>query len=456
MKMTKPPSPLPDPLFFEKIHPMRVLLVNPRIEYASTNDRLNDFLSRQTSFPRRYPPLALLLLAALTPDRDEITYIDENVRPIDFEASADVIAISCMTPQATRAYEIADAFRARGIRVILGGVHPTVLPQDAAPHADAVLVGEAESVWRTLLGDARRGRLRPLYHGPLSDLRRSPPPRYDLLGRGDFLDLPAIFFPVQFSRGCPRNCSFCSVTLLCGRRHRMKSSAQMQKEIHASKPFQRFGNIVIRLNDANPLMHRLHAKTMVRAIAQMHVKWLCVADIDIGRDPELLDGLAASGCVVLGIGFESFDSNVLSELSPWKHRRLTSYARSVRAIQQRGIMVAGNIILGLKRHTQDDLRRICDFAAEHHLFLQYTIATPYPGTRFYHTLQQEGRLLPHVPWSEYNSFNVVFRTKMDPHRIAEDLCWLYEQSQARQSLDMFRAPPTRFLPLKSAKRDRMR
>lgn len=410
---------------------MRLLLVNPEIDFTSLNPRLDAFLKKcVVPVIRKNPSLPLLVVAGLTPPDIEVVYADEHVRKITGDEPADLVGIGCMTPQAARACEIADVFRRRGTPVVLGGVHPTVLPREAKGHADAVVVGEAEGVWKGVIRDFRRGKLKDFYRGRMCDLASSPLPRYDLLTPDDFAGMPRAMVPVQFTRGCPRNCSFCNIPKICGRRQRIKKVKQMIAEIMAAIASCRMPDAMIKLSDANPFVSRIKAMAISEAFSNAPVPWVSLADISIARHPDILAKLRRSGCFMLAIGFESVETGVLERVSPWKRSYQRSYADAVRIIGDHGIAVAGNFMLGFGRHSRDDLQRILDFAIENRIMSQFTIATPFPGTRFYDELEAEGRIKKEIDWRFYNAFNVVYETLMNADEIAEDICWLYEKMTA--------------------------
>lgn len=417
---------------------MRLLLINPKIDFTSLNPKFDLFLKeRIISRIEKHASLALLVVAGLTPPDVEVTYLDEHARDLNFDDPVDLVGIGCMTPQATRAYEIADAYRSRGVRVIMGGAHPTVLSEEVLDHADAVVVGEAERVWKTIIKDFKSGKLKKIYRGAPADMRRSPVPRYDLLTDADFEGVPCALVPIQCTRGCPRDCSYCSIPKLSGRKMRIKSKSQIQREAEAVAATVTCGctDRLIRLVDANPFVNINFTKTICDAMAKINVKWTSLADVSIGHNPKILELLRGAGCFVVAIGFESIETDILDSMSPWKSGKRKLYEEAIRNINDHGIIVAGNFIIGYKRHTKDDLKRIIDFVSENKLASQCTIATPYPGTRFYEELRAAGRLKSEIDWRYYNAFNVVFEAEMDADEIAEDVCWLFEEMTAPSLMD---------------------
>lgn len=414
---------------------MRLLLINPRLDFSSCNPRLDHFLKTRYDRILRDISLGLLTVAALSPPDVEVTYLDENFdKPGPFP-EADIVGIHAMTPQAPRAYEIAAIYRRRKTAVILGGPHPSVLPDEATSHADAVVAGEAEQVWARCLSDARQNKLKPIYQAPLADLSRSRSPRYDLMGdRHSFL-AGHHFVPVQFSRGCPRGCAYCSVTLLSGRRTRSKTSCRITREIDGLAALFPREQLVLKVVDANPFVDLARARTRIRALAHAGVRWTSFADASICKHPEMLSLLRRSGCTTLNVGFENLDADALDLMSPWKGRHLTSYPDIVRAIQDHGLVATGNFMLGWKPHTQDTVRRIRDFVIEQNVFSHYFVVTPYPGTQFYAELKRRRKLRPDVGWDRYNAFNMVYRGAMTEEQVTDDVAWLYEQTWAPEVIE---------------------
>ncbi|HPQ81083.1 MAG TPA: radical SAM protein, partial [bacterium] len=332
-----------------------------------------------------------------------------------------------MTQQATRAYEIADRFRKAGVPVVMGGIHATVLPDEAALHADAVLAGEAERVWRRLVSDFRRGKMKPLYRGEPADLSKSPVPRYDLVKNFNFENAAQRFVPVQASRGCPHNCAFCSVTHVYGRRFRTKTVPQVAREFEAI--ISEFGpDTIVKFNDDNPFVNKAFARRMLEAIAPLGVRWFALADIEIAEDPKLLDLMRRAGCIALGIGFESMEPGSLGEVSLWKKDRIKNYPGAIEKIRKEGIAVAGSFMFGFDHDTSDSFRRVRDFVLEHRVPSKYSIVTPFPGTRLYDELLRQGRIHIGLDWSHYNFLNVVFETKIPPQELCGEMARLYEDT----------------------------
>ena len=351
------------------------------------------------------PSLGLLTLAGCTPDHHAIEYLE---RP-EFDPAAlpdfDLVAISSFTAKSSVMYAIADHYRARGIAVVLGGLHVTLCPDEAAAHADAIVVGDGEAAWPRLLADWERGALTPRYTrstvGPAA--LGAATPRYDLLDPARYNRLP-----VQTTRGCPYACEFCAASRVLGP-YRLKPVASVVRELRAVKacwprPF-------IELADDNTFVDKAHGRALVRAIAAEDVRWFTETDVTVADDPELLHLLADSGCRQLLIGFESPSAEALGRIggAGFKHAWFDRYRPAIDAIQARGVSVIGCFIAGTDGDTPDVFEAIERFVESSGLAdVQVTVLTPFPGTALHRRLAREGRLLPNPGWERCTLFDVAF------------------------------------------------
>ena len=283
----------------------RIVLVNPKT---------NSFTTRPMYFNKAlYSPLAgLVAVAALIPeDQYEVVLVDENIEPIDFDLKADLVGISAMTAYVNRGYEIADAFRQRGVPVIMGGVHPSFMPDEALQHADAIVIGEAELVMPRVLDDLRRGRLKGTYKGDqLHPMAGLPQPRYDLVKRERYVTSTFI----QTSRGCHFACKFCAEHLMNGLRFRYRPVDDVMREIDEC------GNRVIALNDADFFGTPRRAAEVMRALKGRGVRWQAGVNSSGANNDELLELAAESGCYMLSIGFESISLQTLRNAHKHQNR----------------------------------------------------------------------------------------------------------------------------------------
>ena len=346
------------------------------------------------------PPLALPLLAALTPPEVEVRLLDENVEAVDTTADVDWVAITCMTASAPRAYALSDAFRRRGIPVVMGGIHPTVLPDEAAAHADAVVIGEAEPLWREVVADLAAGRLRPRYQRDgYSDLVGLPRPRRELLQVDRYLTTNV----VQTGRGCPNGCSFCTVSTISGRRYRFRPVGEVVEEVRS------LGGWVGFVDD-NIAGHARRAKELFEALIPLRTRWIGQADLTMAKDPELLSLAARSGCQAMFIGLESLSRENLQDTGKTPNLGVDMGA-AIRSIHRAGIEIIGSFVLGLDGDDRGVFARTVAFAERHKLVAaQFAVLTPFPGTAMRQQLEREGRIADH-DWSRYTMSNVVFRPR---------------------------------------------
>lgn len=355
------------------------------------------------------PSLGLLTLAGATPREHEVVYMEHGDKTPEQLADLgfDLVAISTFTAQAPEAYVFADACRAHGLKVALGGLHVTVCHEEALQHADHVLVGEGEEIWPELLLDLGRGTARAVYdaRGRVFDLARSPLPRYDLLDPARYNRIT-----VQSARSCPHRCTFCASGILLRGPYRKKPIELVQRDLDAiaaiwPRPF-------IELADDNTFVDKRWGRRLAEAFIPYDLKWFTETDVTVAEDEALLETLAESGCRQVLIGLESVDREAVEglEATPFKASRVATYARAVQRIQEHGISVNGCFILGADHHTPADFARIARFADEVGLAeVQVTVLTPFPGTPLYARLAAEGRLLQPGDWGGCTLFDVTFQ-----------------------------------------------
>lgn len=371
-------------------------------------------------------PLALSYVASLVPPDINVSVIDENVDEIDFEKPVDLVGISVLTMTAPRAYEIAKAYRKRGTPVVLGGIHPTVLPEEAAEHADAIVVGEAEEVWPKLLLDFQKGEMAKIYQRsePCS-LEALPRPRWDLMNKGAYLTTNV----VQATRGCPYNCAFCTVPRFFGRKYRCRPVEDVIAEI-ASLDGKLLGFV-----DADITGNPVYAKKLFKALIPYKKIWAGDAGIKAADDPELLKLAAKSGCKGLFVGFESLSPASLQEAG--KSQNVVEYYKeAIRRINQHGISVLSGFMFGFDADDESVFERTVEFAVESKiLYADFNILCPYPGTTAYSKLLQEGRIIE-TDWTKYfGMYNVVFRPKqMSVETLREGCLWAWKEFYSSKAI----------------------
>jgi len=349
-------------------------------------------------------PLAFANLAGMTPAEIEVVLIDQRLEPINYDERTDLVAISVETFTARNAYQIATRFRSRGVRVVLGGCHPTFLPEEALAYADAVVIGDAEGLWPDVIRDARAGRLERVY-------RRSEPPPLDgmKVDRGVFAGKRyAPVLPVQFGRGCRFACDFCSIHALYGRRLRQRPIDEVVAEI------EELGCMNVFFVDDNLFVDTDQAERLFRSLAPLKVAWSCQVSVDVTRNTGLLNLMAKSGCQAVVIGFESFDERNLAQMNKQWSNPSEDYATAVRKLHDCGIMVYGTFVFGYDHDTVDSFDVALDFALRSNFFLaNFNPLTPTPGTPLYDRLRVEGRLI-YDPWwlaSDYRYGQAIFHPR---------------------------------------------
>ena len=382
------------------------------------------------------PSLGLLTLAGMTPDAFDVSY--HEVPDVDALAElppCDVAAISSYSAQIRDGYRLADRFRAAGVKVVMGGLHVTALPDEALAHADAVVLGEGEIGWPEVLRDLAAGRLRRVYAaaGREYDLADSPMPRFDLLDVDRYNRLT-----VQATRGCPWRCEFCAASIRLTPRYKAKPVERVIAEIreikrHWPRPFIEFA-------DDNGFVSRDHAKALLRALAPERVHWFSESDISIADDPELLELMRESGCRELLIGLESPTVDGIEGVEQrrnWKRTRFARYLDDIGRIQGHGIAVNGCFVLGLDGDGPDVFGAVEEFVRASGQFdVQITVMTPFPGTPLYERLRQQGRLLEPEDWERCSLFDVNFwPARMSPDELQEGLLWLARRLYTTQERD---------------------
>ncbi|HEX2958449.1 MAG TPA: radical SAM protein [Chitinispirillaceae bacterium] len=381
---------------------MHLLLINPCNSLVSTVKSRENYWNKYVV----WKPLGLLVLAGLTPGDWEISLIDENIAVPDYETLVrpDLVGITAFTSQAARAYEIAAAFRLRKIPVVMGGIHASMCAGEAMERVDAVVKGEAESVWTEVLKDCRNNTLKKLYEGVRLDLEAVPAARHDLLSKGYH------FGSIQTSRGCPLACSFCSVTAFNGgkfRRRPVNSVIQEFRLIQEKDVLIVDDNLVGTRKE-----HIEYTKTLLREMirAKLGKRWIAQVTINMADDEELLTLARKAGCAGVFIGFESVSAEGLSEVSKKITVRHTHEMRdSVRCIQKHGISVLGSFILGLDIDGKGCGKQIASTARSYGLdVLNVMVLTPLPGTRLWKTMEAENRLIEGVFPRDWKYFTLTF------------------------------------------------
>ncbi|HEY5642435.1 MAG TPA: radical SAM protein [Woeseiaceae bacterium] len=349
----------------------------------------------------RYSPLTLPTLAALIPDdiEHQLQLFDEGIEDIPLDIDADIIGITVITGTAVRSYELAKKFRERGVCVVLGGPHVTLVPGDAQPHADAIVVGYAEDTWPELLRDFQAGQLKPRYlQSPNLSLAGRPRPRRDLVKRGRYAKTQVF----EATRGCVHRCDFCVVPSAWGRKPYQKPVAEVVDEIRST------GARRAIFVDLNLVADRDYAAELFEALVPLKLRWGGLATSMIARDEALLELCARSGCIGLLIGFESISHSGLKGI----HKGFNTpddYAEWVRRIHAHGIAINGTFVFGIDDDGPEVFERTAEFVIDTGIDLpRFAILTPFPGTVLFDRLDREGRITSRN-WELYDGQHVVFR-----------------------------------------------
>jgi radical SAM superfamily enzyme YgiQ (UPF0313 family) len=366
---------------------------------------------------QRFSVLPLTTVAALTPPGHQLVLCDENVEALDLEQEADLVGISFMTALAPRAYEIARAFRARGIPVVAGGYHPTFMPEEAAHHFDSVVVGDAEGSWPRLVEDLERGELQPVYRNPSPpSLAGLPVPERRLTLR--HAKRYATVNAVQSGRGCRHPCRYCSITAFHQQRHRTRPVDEVIAEIASLH-----GDFMFI--DDNIIADPAYARALFERLVPLRKRWVSQCSLLIADDPRLLALARRSGCSGLFIGLESLDpQNLVAVGKGFNAAR--GMADRIARIRKSGIGIVAGIIVGMDHDGPEVFRRMLQFLRETRVdALQLNILTPLPGTPLFSDFEAQGRILDR-DWSHYDFRHTVIRpARMSSEQLQAGADWLY-------------------------------
>jgi radical SAM superfamily enzyme YgiQ (UPF0313 family) len=353
---------------------MKVTFIRPNLY----DDRSSDAME----------PLCFAILKSLTPSEIETSFYDERLEPIPLDETTDLVAITVETYTARRAYQIAGEYRRRGVPVVMGGYHPTFLPEEALAHADCIVKGDAEDVWGRVLQDAQNGVLERIYQSDqFPELANVIPDRSIFQGKKY-----APMSLVQYSRGCKFNCSFCSIRAFYGSTLRQRPVEDVVEDIRRS------GSRHIFLVDDNIFVDVAKARELFEALIPLGIQWSCQVSIDIARDKTLVDLMARSGCISALIGFESLEPESLKEIKKGWNVKWQSYDEAIAVMQNAGIMLYGTFVFGCENDRVENFDSAVDFAIRHKLLLaNFNPLTPMPGAPLFDRMKREGRLL-HDRW----------------------------------------------------------
>lgn len=345
------------------------------------------------------PSLTIPLLASLVPSHIEVIAIDENIEDIDFNVDVDIVGITTLTSQATRAYQIAQEFRSRAKTVIMGGFHPTLMPHEAKAYCDSVVIGEAEGILGRLFHDWEHGELQPFYKSrERPDLSKLPVPRYDLLKPDRYF---YNWMPVQTTRGCPLRCKFCSVTEFFKGSFRKSTIDRVLRDIKATS-----SNKIFFVDD-NLTIHAKFAKELFRALIPLNINWGGQSNIKFVRDKELLQTAKESGCFFMLTGIDTLNEMTLKSIHK-PCNKIEDYKEELQIMREAGIVCHASIIIGFDYDSLETFNRTFDFLMENHVPVIYlNMLTPLPGTEIYAQFKREKRIFENE-WRDFFSLEPTF------------------------------------------------
>jgi radical SAM superfamily enzyme YgiQ (UPF0313 family) len=400
---------------------MKILLIypNPRNEFDSLMNHPflwsigTKILNRLSRFPIYsptsgyiLPPLGPLAVAANTPAGIEIEFVDERIEEINFNSHVDLVGISVMTSSANHAYNTAQRFIQKGIPVVLGGIHPSLLPDEAIKYSNSVVIGEVEGLWEEILDDCKNKRLKKIYKNrEFPSLKNLPVPRFDLLKDGCYLTKNII----ETGRGCPHKCSFCSATKFLGNKFRFRPVMDIINEIKERK----LENETVIFMSDNIFGNKNFAESLFSAIVPLNIKWMGGSSISIANYPEILRMASKSGCKSLFIGFESLTASNLNKIDKNQNPNPGDYPLLIKRIHRENIGITGSFIIGLEDDQKSIFKEVSKFVYKTNIECpQVWPLIPYPGTKIYDFLNEERRIVDYN-WDHYNNItdNVVYKPR---------------------------------------------
>jgi len=379
---------------------MKIALIFPRIEHGVTTHNEKGSLM---SIIFGYPIITLPHLAAITPEKYDVSIINENYEDLNFDIDVDLVGITTYTMTSPRVYEIADEFRKRGKKVVLGGYHVTAMPEEAKQHADSLVLSWAEGTWPALLQDAERGKLKPTY-GPADEysLNGIPPLRRDLIKYNPILGA------VQTTRGCPNRCEFCAIGSFSNHGLRQRPVKEVVEDI------KQMPNMMYIFHDPHMTVNRKYAKKLFKELIRqkVHKYWVANGTTNVLRvvDDEFLQLARKSGCVEWFVGFESVSQAALDGIKK-THNKVEDFKEMINRVHDHGMAVQGGIIFGFDEDTPDIFETTLEKMIELEIdVVELNILTPYPGTPLFDRLNKEGRIFT-KDWSKYNQVEIVYEPK---------------------------------------------
>lgn len=374
-------------------------------------------------------PLLFALLKPLTPPEVELEFFDENIEPLPTPRQGvyDAVALTTDTFSARRTYQIAQGYRELGIPVIMGGYHPTLCSDEAALHADTVVIGEAEDTWPQILEDLKQGSLKQVYRSSNTNDLALFSCDYTVFEGKRYNPLAV----VQYARGCRFSCDFCSVHSFYGSKVRCRPPEQLAQTVST------LSNKLVFFADDNLCASKAQLTALVAALAPLKKRWICQVSMDVAADVELLNSMRAAGCMMVLLGIESLDSGNL-DLMGKRANLATDYKTALANIRAAGLMTYGCFVIGYDHDDATSAERICDFALEHQLTIaNFNPLIPTPQTPLYQRLKDEGRLLYDEKWwihPDYRYGKTAFiPARMSPDELAQSVFRARQRFYSRSS-----------------------
>lgn len=392
-----------------------------------------------------FPSLTLPYLAGLTPKNVGVEMRNDYIESIVPEKEKwDLVAITITTPHAIRGYALADAFRALGVPVVMGGAHATFRPDEALKHCDAVVVGEAEYSLPKLITDFQHNRLKRQYTADtLHPLENLPSPRYDLI---PYRKYRYRAIPIQTSRGCPHNCRYCTVTALYGRKYRFRPIDEVVEELNAAK--QTIGSKLVYFIDDNIAANKNYAYRLFEALLPLGIYWVCQCAITMADEKELLRLAVKAGMRGAFIGLESLNSDALKQANK-NINKVETYDEKLDSFKKAGVSVSANLIFGFEDDTASTFSNARAFISSRGIYANPYILTPYPGTQLFTEYEDKDRLR-HKDWHKYTAYQQVIRHDHLKPAYTDRLFWdMYQKlySPWQNMKRVFRRPIKRYFSI---------
>jgi radical SAM superfamily enzyme YgiQ (UPF0313 family) len=385
---------------------MRITLIKPNIGRREHSLYVDD---------ASMEPLQLGILAALTPDDIEVVMYDDRLEPIPYEEETDLVAITVETFTARRSYEIADEYRRRGVRVIMGGIHVKLLPEEVREHADSIMIGDAESEWGHMIEDLRKGQLKEEYICKSVDIpQKGVMTRRDIFKGKKYMPITLL----QFSRGCNFNCKYCASSVYFQQHHYTRDVDEVVAEIKAQK------RKLLFFVDDNIVANKEKAKELFRALIPLKIWWVSQGSIDMLDDEELMKLMVKSGCLGLVIGFESIRPDSIENMRKGVNRKFVSdnYKEAIEKLRHYGLQTWAAFTIGHDTDTLESIRATYEFARRNKFtFAAYNILMPYPGTPLYDELKAQGRLLYDGKWWIHENYKFNYAAFIPKNMTPDEL-----------------------------------